>query len=48
MEDVVARCGFDAKVVDHKTEVDVTLHVMPQARCVLAMIVPLCIESLLE
>jgi hypothetical protein len=48
MEDMVARCGFDAKVVNHKTEADVMSHVAPQARCVLAMVVPICIESLFE
>ncbi len=48
MEEVVARCGLDAKVVDHKTEADVLPHVTPQARCVLAMIVSLCIESLFK
>ncbi len=48
MEDVVARCGFDAKVLDHKTEADVMPHVVPQARCVLAIVVLLCIELLLE
>ncbi len=29
MEDVVARCGFDAKVVNHKTEADVSQHLAP-------------------
>ncbi len=29
MEDVVERCGFDAKVVDHETEADVSPHVAP-------------------
>jgi hypothetical protein len=48
MEDVVPRCGFDAKVVNHETEADVMPHVVPQAQCVLAMVVPLCIELLFE
>ncbi len=29
MEDVVARCGFDTKVVNHKTEADVLPHMVP-------------------
>jgi hypothetical protein len=29
MEDVVARCGFDAKVVNHETEADVLPYVAP-------------------
>ncbi len=41
MEDVVARCCFDARAVDHKTEADAMPHVVPQAWCVLAIIVPL-------
>ncbi len=48
MEDVVARCGFDAKVVNNETEADVTPHMAPQTRCVLAIIVPLRVESLFE
>jgi hypothetical protein len=48
MKDLVARCGFDAKVVNYETEADVLPHVAPYARCVLAMVVPLCIESLFE
>ncbi len=48
MEDVVARCGFDAKVVNHKTEADVLPYVAPYARCVLAMVVPLHVDSLFE
>ncbi len=46
MEDVVARCEFDAKVVNYETEADAMPHVAPWARCVLAMVVPLCVESL--
>jgi hypothetical protein len=48
MEDMVVRCGFDAKVVNHKTEADVMPHMASQARCVLAMVVPLRAESLFE
>jgi hypothetical protein len=48
MEDVVARCGFDAKVVNHETEADVSPHVAPLARCALAMVVPLCVELLFK
>jgi hypothetical protein len=29
MKDVFARCGFDAKVVDYKTETDVLPYVVP-------------------
>jgi hypothetical protein len=29
MKDVVARCGFDAKVVNYETEADVLPHVVP-------------------
>jgi hypothetical protein len=46
MEDMVVRCVFDAKVIDHKTEADDMPHVAPQAWCVLAMIVPLQVELL--
>ncbi len=48
MEDVVARCGFDAKVFDHETEADVTPQIAPQAQCVLAIILTLCVELLFE
>jgi hypothetical protein len=48
MEDMVARCGFDAKVFDNETEADVLPQVAPQTQCVFAMIVPLCIEPLFE
>ncbi len=29
MEDAVERCGFDAEVVNHETEADVSPHVVP-------------------
>jgi hypothetical protein len=48
MEDVVARCGFDTKVIGHETEANVPPHMAPQAWCLLAMVAPFCIELLFK
>jgi hypothetical protein len=45
---MVARCGFDAEVVDDKTEGDVAPDVAPKARSVLAVIVALGVETLFK
>ncbi len=47
MKDMVARRGFDAKVVGYETEADVLPYMAPWPG-VLAMVVPLCIELLFE
>ncbi len=41
-------CDFDAEVVDNKTEDDAAPHVPPEARCVLALVVPFFGEALFK
>jgi hypothetical protein len=41
-------CGFNAKVVDDEAEHDVAPHVPPEAKGVLTMMIPFCIQIFLE